>query len=142
MSTKIEELEARLAAKRAERAQLEAMQYEADLEALLALEDEHGVIAAVKVARFVPGHPTRVFVRTPKSSEYQRFKDLIHRAVERKSLGKQAEAGEQLARMCWVYPGTEEARAAMLDAFPGLLANIQLAATALAEGKAEDEGKG
>ena len=37
--------------------------------------------------------------------------------------------------------GTEDERAAMLEAFPGLLTPISMAAAALAEGKTEETGK-
>ncbi len=70
MSAKTEELEKKLEASRAERAAAEETQYELDLEARIELEAEFGTIAAVKVARFVPGHPTRAYLRTPRGSEY------------------------------------------------------------------------
>lgn len=140
--SKTEELEAKLAERRAARAAAEAAQYETDLEARLALEDEHGEVAAVKVPRFVAGHPTRAFVRAPSTLEYERYKARVYKAIDKKSVDQQRDAGEQLARACWVYPATDEARKSMLDAFPGMLSSIQIAATALAEGKAEDEGKG
>ena len=139
--SRIEELEKKLADKRAERAKAEEAQYELDLEARLALEDEHGTIAAVKVARFAPGQPTCAYLRVPTGPEYKRYKDQIHYAVEAKSVPKQQNAAETLAKSCWVYPSTDEAKKAMLDAFPGLLSPLANAAAALAEGKSERLGK-
>lgn len=145
--TRIEELEAKLEAKRVERAAAEATQYEADLEARIALEDEHGTIAAVKVSRFVPGQPTRAYLRTPTRVEYKRYKDQVYTAASAKSAGRKPatsmqEAQEMLAMACWVYPESKESKDSMLDAFPGLLSPLTITATGLAEGAAEDEGKG
>lgn len=142
MSAKSEELEAKIAAKREERAKAEETQYEADLEARLALEDEHESISAVKVPRFVKGHPTRAYVRTPTAPEYKRYKAQVYKKVHEKSAGANAlEAQELLARSCWIYPADAEERASMLEAFPGILTPISMAAVSLAEGKAVDEGK-
>ena len=140
--SKIAELEAKLEAKRAERAQAEEAQYELDLEARIALEDEHGTIAAVKVSRFVPGQPTRAYLRTPNGAEYKRYKaQMFKAAADKKSPVSTQQAQEMLASACWVYPAGKEAQDAMLGAFPGLLTPLSMAAAALAEGKAEEEGK-
>ena len=140
--SKVEELEAKLAAKRADRAKAEEAQYEKDLGALIELEDEHGSIASVKVSRFVAGQPTRAFLRTPNAAEYKRYKDLVFRAAADKRAATSAQAAqEQLARSCWVYPAGDAAQVAMLEAFPGLLTPLSMAAAALAEGKAEEVGK-
>lgn len=141
--SKVEELEQKLADRRAARAKAEEAQYEKDLEARIELEDEHGSIASVSVARFVAGHPTMALLRTPTSAEYKRYKAQMFRAAAEKkaAVGQQA-AQELLAGACWVYPKTEDERAAMLEAFPGLLTPISMAAAALAEGKTEETGKG
>lgn len=146
MSKRTEELEERLARSREEREKAEEAQYEIDLEARIKLEEEHDIVAAVKVARFATGFPTRAYVRTPTSSEYKRYKDSIHRAVDKRNVKSQQEAGDQIARACWVYPapgegGLSDEQAAMLGRFPGLLTAIGLAAIGLAEGKTLDEGK-
>lgn len=138
----VAELEAKLEAKRAERAQAEEAQYEKDLEARIQLEDEHGTIAAVKVSRFVAGQPTRAYLRTPNSAEYKRYKaQMFAVAANKKSPLSPQQIQEQLAEACWVYPAAKDAKAAMLEAFPGLLTPLSMAAAALAEGTAEDEGK-
>lgn len=139
---RIEELEARRAARRAEREQAEREQYAQDLEALEALEDEHGTVAAVKVAMFTPGFPTRAFIKTPTNAQYKRYVDQVGKAVEKKNQKSQREAQEILAKSCWIYPKEEADRAAMLEKFPGLLTTIALAGAALAEGKAEEEKNG
>jgi len=142
MTSRVEELEAKLQAKREERARAEEAQYEADLEARLSLEDEHGTLAAVKVSRFVVGHPTHAYVRMPTAPEYKRYKAQIYKKAHEKSAGTNAQdAQELLARACWIYPADAKAREEMLDAFPGLLTPITMAAVGLAEGKAVEEGK-
>ncbi len=141
--SRAEELEAKLEAKRAERAKAEEAQYEKDLEARIALEEEHGTIAAVKVSRHVAGQPTRAYLRTPTSAEYKRYKaQLFALAGGKKCALSPQGVQEQLAESCWIYPAGKEAQAAMLEAFPGLLSPLSQAATALAEGAAEEEGKG
>ena len=145
-----EDLEKKLQDRRDARASREEAQYEVDLEARIELEDEHGQLTAVKVSRFVDGQPTIALVRTPTSSEYKRFKDLVHRAVGMKNeTTKKTEAIDQIAKSCWVYPAPRandgepsDAQAEMLESFPGLLTPIANVAIALAEGKSEDEGKG
>lgn len=144
--SRIEELEEKLAKTREVREKAEGEQYEKDLEEQIRLVEEHGVIATVKVARFAPGFPTRAFVRTPRSSEYKRYKDSVHRAIDKKNISSQQAASEQLARSCWVYPapgegGLSEEQSAMLEKFPGLLTAIGVTAIGLAEGKTVDEGK-
>jgi hypothetical protein len=139
---KIEELERKRAERLSELDSKETEQRVTDLEGREAVEEQHGLVAAVSVARYVPGFPTCAYVRTPTSLEYKRYVEQIGKAVEKKSTKSQRDASELLAKSCWVYPETSEAKTAMLDRFPGLLTPIGMAAAALAEGKAEDEGKG
>ena len=140
--SKIEELEKKRGQRLAELDSKEAEQRVSDLEAREKVEEEHGICAAVGVARFAPGFPTCAYVRTPNSLEYKRYVDQIGKAVEKKNAAAQRSASELLAHSCWVYPETPDAKKAMLDGFPGLLTPISLAAASLAEGKAEEEGKG
>ena len=139
---KIEELEQLRAANKEAREAAEKEQYAKDLEALCKLEEEHETIASVKVARFRKGQPTRALLRTPDTIEYKRYVDQIGRAVDKKNTNAMRAAQELLANACWVYPKSPEEKKEMLEAFPGLLTSIALAAAALAEGKSEEEGKG
>lgn len=141
--TKLEELEEKRAAQVEARAAAESAQYETDLEARIALEEVHGALAGVKVSRHVPGQPVYAYVKTPSPAQYKRYKDLMQRAGDdKKSAGKKSDAIDQLARDAWVYPASVEERDRMLEAFPGILTPIFVAAARLAEGKSEDEGKG
>lgn len=139
---KLAELEEQRAQKKADAAKAKAEQLYLDEVARDELEDEYGAIAAVKVARHVPGQPVIAFVRTPKPEEYKRYVGQVGKGVEKKSAAAQRDAQELLARACWIYPRTREQRDAMLEVFPGLLTILIHAVTALAEGKAEEEGKG
>ena len=140
--SKVEQLEAKLETMRAEKARAEEAQYEIDLEARIALESEHDAIAGVKVAKFISGQPTRAYLRTPTGAEYKRYKAQMFAAgTEKKGAVTPAKAQEMLAQACWVYPAPGDAQAAMLEAFPGLLSQLFLAAAALSEGKMEIEGK-
>lgn len=140
----IEALEKRQADRNAARAKAERSQYAIDLKAREDLEDASPDVgfAAVKVARFIPGQPTRAIVRMPTPAQYKRYLDMVGKGVEKKNMGQQRAAQDMLAQSCWVYPTTPEGRESMLAAFPGIITPIILAATTLAEGKAEEEGKG
>lgn len=117
-------------------------QYLVDLKARVDLEGEHGTVTAVKLSRFVKGQPTQVLVRAPSREEYKRYKSQAFAAANSKGGAGQIVAGEMLANACWIYPAEAEEKAALLEVASGLLSSITLAAVALAEGKAEDEGKG
>lgn len=142
MDPRIAELEAKRAARLEALAAEETSQHIRDLEAREELEDVHGPTAAVKVSKFVKGFPTRAFVKTPTSAQYKRYLAQVGKAVEKKNTAAQREAHDLLALSCWVYPIEQKDREAMLEAFPGLLTTLGAAATVLAEGRQEEEGKG
>lgn len=143
--SKAEDLEKKIEEKKAARAAKEETQYEKDLEAQLALYDEHPAIASVKVSRFVEGQPTMAILRAPTAPEYKRYKDLLFRygGGDAKNVKKTQDAQDQLGMACWVYPAEDsDEQKAMRDAFPGIVTSIAVAAAGLAEGKADEEGKG
>lgn len=143
MTKKIEELRKKLEDLREAREKEEEAQLEKDLEAQIELESEHGALVTVKPKKYVSGQPTFALVRTPTSSEYKRFKAMVASAGEGKARAKKVqEAGELLAKVCWVYPQEEEDRGSMLEVFPGLLTSMGIVAAKLAEGDEADEGKG
>ena len=135
----LEEQERLLEQRKEARASAEKVQRLKDLQARVELEDEHGELAAVSVAKFRDGQPTMALIRTPSVPEYKRYKDKIFHAKQNAKALKAA--SEELAAQCWVYPKSQEERDAMIEAFPGLLTPISLAATALAEGVTEAVGK-
>lgn len=141
---KIEEIEERRKKRREAYEKAEAAQFAIDLEALDALEGEHGVdvLGSVKVPRFVEGLTTRVFFKPPKPAQYQRYQEQYGKATDKKSTAGQRAAIELLANSCWAYPADQEIRAKLCEEFPGLLVSVGLAAAKKGEGEKEEEGKG
>src|SRR4051812_18130236 len=101
--SKVEEIEARRAQRKADAEKGRAAQYEKDLEAVDALETEHGYVLdiSLRVANFAPGVPSLVGVRAPSELEYKRFFQSINRAG---NADAKMQAHEQLAKTCWAYP--------------------------------------
>jgi len=140
--TKIAEIEQKRAERKAALAAAREEQLANDLEALDALEQEHGdhAIARLDVDGFKPGHTAFVALRSPSSIEYQRFCDMIARAGN--DAKKKLEAQNMLAESCWCYPKEKDARKAMLEAYPGMLLSVAVRAMKLAEATEAAEGKG
>jgi hypothetical protein len=132
------------AARKAAREEAKAAQRVRDLEAIDALEQEHGddSIKTLAAPRFVEGLPSLVAVRPPTASEYKRFQDQILRAKE--NLSERSKAVNLLAESCWAYPSKDEKdlRGRIAEAFPGILSSLGIAATKLAEMEIQEEGKG
>ncbi len=139
--SKVEEIEARRAERKAAAEKARAEQYERDLEAVDELEAKSGseLNISLRVTNFVPGVPCLVGVRAPSELEYKRFFQSVNRAG---NADAKMAAFEQLAKTCWAYPDNEDSRKAMLGANPGLLANVGNLATKLAELQSDAEGKG
>lgn len=140
--TRLEGLEAKLEERRIARNAARDEQKAVDLEAKFALLDEFDTLATVEATGFKPGVSVLAFVRAPNAAEYKRYKDQLFRAADKKSAMASKDAGELMARACWVYPPVGEAQSAMLEAFAGLVSSISAAAIALAEGKVEEEKNG
>lgn len=140
----LEQLEERAEKRRAENAKAEKAQRVIDLGAKEELAEEHGEdgIATVKVARYAPGFPTCAFVKRPESVVYKKYQDQVNKAQGKENAKALREAHEAFARACWIYPVEKDDRDRMLARFPGILNTIGHAAAKLAEGAAEEEGKG
>ena len=140
--SKVEEIEARRAARKAESSKARDAQYEKDLEAFEALEIEHGdgCVARLSVRGFVPGLPTFAVVKSPGgTSFYKRYTDMVRRA--QKNTQAIGAAQDMLADSCLVYPADEATRAAMFDAFPGLRITAAIRALKFVELEEEEEKK-
>ena len=139
---KIEEIEARRAARKAQTKAAFEEQYATDLEALDALEVEHGdhAVATYKLDadRWKPGLPTLVVVHVPESA-YNRFRGMVRKAKD--NAEARGAAADLLADSCVAYPA-RETYSAMRAAYEGLHDNVTIIASKLAEGKSADEGKG
>jgi hypothetical protein len=113
-----------------------------DLEALAALEDQHGsqAIAAYEIDpdRWTPGLPTLVVVHVPDSA-FNRYRTMVRKAKgNHEAMGA---AGDMLGDVSVAYPESDVYRE-LRKAYQGLHDNIAVIAVKLAEGRAADEGKG
>lgn len=144
MSDKINEIEARRAARKAGLETQKTAQKETDLEAIDALECEHGdeSVATLTVNGYRPGLPTMIGVVAPSEPVYRRFVQKVRRAKD--NAEARGSAQDELAVSCWAYPAKDDeaTRKAMLDAFPGLLVSVSIEAARLAELRGAEEGKG
>lgn len=138
--SKLQEIEARRAARKAALAEQEDTQRAEDLEALDALEVEHGDsnIAHVDVA-FTPGLPTLAAVKAPSRNVIKRYRDRV-KPRKNGQAGDPTEAAIELCGACRVYPDAE-VFAQMLEARPGLDSQLGLLALRLAVGVEEEKGK-
>jgi hypothetical protein len=136
VSRTIEEIEAARSARKAALAEQKQAQLAVDMEALDALEQEHGDgrVAAVSMPTFSPGLPALIVVRTPKPVEYKRYQDMAAKDSGRKTC-------DVLADVCVVYPD-RETYAKMREIAPGIHAQAYVKAVRLAEGRNQEEGKG
>jgi hypothetical protein len=139
MTDSVEIIEARRAARKEALAAQAKEQRAVDLEALDALEIEHGdsSVRVLDVA-FTPGLPTFAVVRCPKGPESKRYKDRLREGDKPNGI----KAADELGASCLVYPPDGPVRAALLAARPMLLTTAGTSAIELASGKAEEEGKG
>lgn len=135
-----EEYEKRRAERAASKEADRAAQLAVDLDALMALEDEHGEGRVYRhdLPAYVPGLPTMVIARTPTPAEYKRFRDMMRKA---KTASEQGAAIDLLAAPCRVYPDAE-AYDKLLARFPGLGDSLAKPILKLAEGSKEEQGKG
>lgn len=141
---RIQELEARRAARRAAADASRNAQRATDLEAVDALEEAYGPggVVLVETDRFIEGLPTMAAFRLPKPIESKRFHD---RLKEKGGKGDPIQAGEELAQVCREYPAkTPEGDALwtqLCEAFSQFKTNAGVAVSKASRGVREDEGK-
>lgn len=139
----IEDIKKKRADRKEQAAKDQAAQEEKDLEALDALEMEHGdsCVAPLRVDHFVKGHPMTIVIKAPSKIQYKRFCDQVGKGVEKNNMAMRREAQDLLAESVWVYPKEDAERKAMLEVYPGLLLSIAIEAQKLVEAKRAEEGK-
>jgi hypothetical protein len=131
----------RRAARKAELADKAAEQREIDLDAIDALEVEHGDSnIAVLTVPFTPGLPVMVAARCPKPAEIKRYQTRV-RTKKDGSAGDPIAAAEEIAACCRVYPDGDSYDA-LCTARAGLNVQLGVAAITLSAAKDEAEGKG
>lgn len=141
--TKLELLQERREALRAEDERLEAEQAEIDFAALVDAEEEHG-FGSVRAIRFAGsykrGTPTMAIVIAPERAHYREYLKSVRTA---KNDSVRGEAGERLGESCMLYPPPDsEMRRALLAARPGVYVVAGIEVAKLAEGAAGEEKKG
>lgn len=136
-----EEIERRRNERRAAYDKARDEQTAKDLEAIDALESESGEpLHTMTSNSFKPGVSVKVAFRAPSGAEYKRYCDMVGKAQQKNDAIERRKAQETLASSCLLYP-VDDARKAMLEAFPGLLISLAIEAAKVAELRSEDEGK-
>lgn len=136
----LEEIEERRAARKAAAKVARDEQYAKDLEALDALEVEHGdgKVSVCELPAHTPGLPTMVVVRCPDPKVHKRFTDMVHKAQKHGDYGP---ASNLLADACVAYPDAAT-YTKVREVCPGIHASVAERAVKLSQAKAVDEGKG
>ncbi len=142
MSSKLEDIEKRRAARKAELQAQADEQRVLDLEALDAAEVEHGDTSVAHIdVPYTSGLPTMVVVRAPKDAEIKRYRAGLKVKDGQLDTAASNAAAEQLGAVCVVYPD-KETFAKMCEARAALKSQVGARASALSTGKAAEEGKG
>lgn len=143
----IEEIEKRRAERKAGLEAQKQEQLRIDLEALDALEVEHGDerVKRIDVDGWAPGIPTLAAFRLPEPIEFKRYQDMARARGDKP--GDPIGAARLLAETCRLYPGpaapeASEAWKRLLDACPAMNMNASQMLTTACLGKAADAGKG
>lgn len=140
MSSKLEEIEARREARKAALREAQEEQRAADLEAVDALEVEHGDSNITLLdLPFTPGMPTLVAGRAPTTLEIKRYRDRVKPRKDGKP-GDPVAAAEEIASVCRVYPDADT-YAQVLEARPGVHIQLGLEVMKLATGRAQEDAK-
>ena len=136
LQAKIDEIEARRAARKDETARARLEQYAKDVIEIDRLEGEHGNdrVAILKMPSYVSGLPTLVVVSTPTQLMFERFRQMVRKAGgNTESMGK---AKDMLAATCVAFPDADT-YARMRESWPSIHDNVGLEAIRLGE----SEGK-
>lgn len=143
---RLAEIEKRRAARKAEADAAELEQEITDLEAIDALEAQHGYnsVSVLRVPFLAEGLPVRVAVRTPLPVEIKRFRDTLKPRKDRRGNDVQGDnvlANEQLGAACLIYPAPD-VLAKLCEKRPALLSQLGQVATVLSVASEEESGKG
>lgn len=132
----LDEIRAKIAARKAAHQQAREEQELVDLIALDEAQEQHGVdgVATLSIP-FTEGLPAMCAARTPTLNEIKRYRT---RAKEKNA--DMTKAAEELASTCLVYPD-RETFAKMVAERPAIHAQLGVEAIKLATGKSEAEGK-
>ena len=131
-------IEAKRGARKSDVDSREDEQYVTDLEAVDALEVEHGDrnVAVLRV-NYVEGLPVLVAVRAPRDPEVKRFRARVKSEDKDQAVA----AAQELGESCVIYPA-RDVLAQIAKARGNLLIDCGTKALSLVVAKSADEGKG
>lgn len=131
-------IEAKRGARKSDVDSREDEQYVTDLEAVDALEVEHGDrnVAVLRV-NYVEGLPVLVAVRAPRDPEVKRFRARVKSEDKDQAVA----AAQELGESCVIYPA-RDVLAQIVKARGNLLIDCGTKALSLVVAKSADEGKG
>ena len=131
-------IEAKRGARKSDVDSREDEQYVTDLEAVDALEVEHGDrnVAVLRV-NYVEGLPVLVAVRAPRDPEVKR----VRARVKSEDKDQAVAAAQELGESCVIYPA-RDVLAQIAKARGNLLIDCGTKALSLVVAKSADEGKG
>jgi regulator of protease activity HflC (stomatin/prohibitin superfamily) len=146
VSDRLKQIEEERAKRKEDLAAASDAQKAIDLEAISALEEEHGDSSVkVLVCPYKPGFPVAYAVRCPKRAEYARYNDRVKPKGDGK-IGDVTAAADELAAVCRIYPPRDEAGNALYasacEVFPALNKQLGILAANMAAGDVESAGKG
>lgn len=134
--SQLDEVRARIAARKEEHQKAREEQELADLIGLDEAQEQHGVDGVITLSvPFTQGLPAMCAARTPTLNEIKRYRT---RAKEKNA--DMVKAAEELASTCLVYPD-RETFAKMVAERPAIHAQLGVEAIKLATGRSEAEGK-
>ncbi len=136
----LEEIEKRRSDRKAALRVAEKEQLAIDLDAIDALECEHGDSNVCRLeVPFLPGLPVRVAARCPTEPEVKRYRDRV-KPDKKGRPGDPVGAHEELAECCRIYPDADT-YAKLRAARPALHGHLGAKAIELAGGREEEAGK-
>jgi len=135
---KIAEIQARREQRKAELEAQRLAQRAKDLEAVDALEEQHGMgrVVVSDLEFYTPGLPTLVAMLVPNRNQFKRYQDMC---AEKKPTAA-ALAAELIGDSCLCYPD-KDTHQRVRDAHPGIHVVAATAAIQASAGHREAEGK-
>jgi hypothetical protein len=134
----IEEIEERRAKRKDAIAKARAEQYEKDLIEVDKLEQELGddKVRMLHTPSYSPGLPTVVLVKTPATSAFNRFRQMVRKANQKTEMIGAAK--DLLASTCVAYPPDDAIYKRMCEEWPSLhdVVGVEAIELGQAEGKA------
>lgn len=141
MNERLTEIEARRAARKAALARERDEQLATDLEAIDALEQEHGDtnVAVIRLP-YTPGLPAAVAAKCPPKAVVKRYRARIKPDKQGRP-GDAVAAAQEVVGVCLIYPDKDTFEK-LVEARPGIDTQLGTAALNLAAAEEEELGNG